>query len=189
MISNGIVVLSGPPCSGKTTAGELLAEERTSSGYGRIHLEVDTLFELLFPESNRNRDDRMHAYDGAHLLARMFVDRGETVVLECTYARRDQRASLLEASAGSSAPPWVVEFFVTPDEAARRFRERHQATDLDEALVRERAEAFPYFDEALRMDSSSGTPEEHAQSIITWLQQGPRPVDQEAWTRTGRGWN
>jgi predicted kinase len=189
MISNGIVVLSGPPCSGKTTAGELLAEERTSSGYGRIHLEVDTLFELLFPESNRNCDDRMHAYDGAHLLARMFVDRGETVVLECTYARRDQRASLLEASAGSSAPPWVVEFFVTPDEAARRFRERHQATDLDEALVRERAEAFPYFDEALRMDSSSGTPEEHAQSIITWLQQGPRPVDQEAWTRTGRGWN
>src|SRR5262245_25639365 len=189
MTSIGIVVLSGPPCSGKTTAGEVLAEERTSSGHGRIHLQVDTLFDLLFPESDRNRDDRMRAYDGAHLLARMFVDRGETVVLECTYARRDQRASLVEALAGSSAPLWVVEFFVTPNEAVNRFRERHQATDLDEVLVRERAEAFPYFDEALRVESSSGTPQKHAQGILTWLQQVPRPVDQEAWTHTGRGWN
>ncbi|MEU7908821.1 AAA family ATPase [Actinoplanes sp. NPDC049118] len=187
--NNGIVLLSGPPCSGKTTAGAALAEKRTSSGNGRIHLEVDTLFGLLFPESDRNREDRMHAYDAAHLLARMFVDRGETVVLECTYARRGQRTSLLKALTDSSAPLWVVEFFVTPDEAVSRFRERHQATDLDEALVRERAEEFPYSDEALRLDSSAGTPEEQAQSIITWLQQGPPPVDREAWTRTGRGWS
>lgn len=189
MASSGIVVLSGPPCSGKSTVGKTLAEVLTTSGHGRIYLEVDTLFELLFPASDRNRDDRLRAYAGAHLLARMFVDGGETVVLECTYARRDQRASLLEALAGSSAPLRVVEFFVTPDEAVSRFRERHQATDLDEALVRERAEAFPYFDDALRIESSSGAPEEHAQSIVTWLRQDPRPVDQDAWTRTGRGWN
>lgn len=189
MASNGIVVLSGPPCSGKTAAGKVLAEKRTSSGHSRIHLEVDTLFELLFPGSDRNRDDRMRTYDAAHLLARMFVNRGEFVFLECTYARRDQRASLLEALACSSAPLWVVEFFVTPDEAVSRFRERRQATDLDETLVRERAAEFPYFDEALRMESSSGTPAEHARSIIAWLQQGPRPVDQDVWTRTGRGWS
>ncbi|MET8093009.1 AAA family ATPase [Micromonospora sp. NPDC005220] len=189
MDSNGIVLLSGPPCSGKTTAGAVLAAEQYSSGHGRIHLEVDTLFDLLFPGSDRNRDDRLRAYDGTHLLARMFVDHEETVVLECTYARRDQRASLLKALAGSSASLRVVEFFVTPEEAVSRFRERHQATDLDEALVRERADAFPYFDEALRLESSAGTPEEHAQSIIRWLQQSPRPVDQEAWARAGRGWS
>ncbi|MEU8328697.1 AAA family ATPase [Micromonospora sp. NPDC048839] len=187
MASNGIVVLSGPPCSGKTTARKVLAQQRASAG--RIHLEVDSLFELLFPESDRNRDDRMHAYAGAHLLARMLVDRAETVVLECTYARRDQRVSLLEALAGSAAPLWVVEFFVTPDEAVSRFRQRHQATDLDEALVRERAEAFPYFAGALRVESSSGTPEHHAQHISTWLRQGPRPVDRDAWVRAGRAWN
>ncbi|MEU8185384.1 AAA family ATPase [Micromonospora sp. NPDC049044] len=186
MTGNGIVVLSGPPCSGKTTARQVLAKERAYSG--RVHLEVDSLFDLLFPESDRNRDDRMHAYAGAHLLARMLVDRGETVLLECTYARRDQRASLVEALAGSAAPLWVVEFLVTPDDAASRFRERHQATDLDEALVRERAEAFRYFDGALRVESSAGTPEEHAQRINTWLRQGPTPVDQDAWVRAGRAW-
>ncbi|MFG1840429.1 AAA family ATPase [Micromonospora sp. NPDC049175] len=187
MASNGIVVLSGPPCSGKTTARKVLARQRATPG--RVHLEVDSLFALLFPDSDRNRDDRMHAYAGAHLLARMLVDGGETVVLECTYARRDQRASLREAFVGSAAPLWVVEFLVTPDEAVRRFRERHQATDLDETLVRERAEAFPYFDGALRVESSSEAPEEHAQRIITWLRQGPRPVDRDAWVRSGRAWN
>ncbi|MBQ1011091.1 AAA family ATPase [Micromonospora sp. M51] len=189
MASSGVVVLSGPPCSGKSTAGRALAEVLTASGHCRIYLEVDALFELLFPESDRNRDDRLRAYAGAHLLARMFVDGGETVVLECTYARGDQRASLVEALAGSAAPLWVVEFFVTPDEAVSRFRGRPQATDLDEALVRERAEAFPYFDDALRMESSSGSPEDHVQSIVTWLRQDPRPVDQDLWARTGRGWS
>jgi predicted kinase len=160
-----------------------------SSRRGRRHLEVDSLFDLLFPASDRNRDDRMRAYDGAHLLARMFVDRGQTVFLECTYARRDQRASLLKALAGSSAPLWTVEFFVTPDEAVTRFRERSQATDLDEVRVRERADAFPYSEQALRVKSSFGTPEEHAWRIITWLQQDPRPVDQDVWVQAGRDWS
>ncbi|MFG2048271.1 AAA family ATPase [Micromonospora sp. NPDC048935] len=188
MTSSGVVVLSGPPCSGKTTAGKVMAGG-LSSGRGRRHLEVDRLFDLLFPESDRNRDDRMRAYDGAHLLARMFVERGETVFLECTYARRDQRTSLLEALAGSSAPLWIVEFFVSPDEAATRFRERCQATDLDEGTVRERAQAFPYSDQALRVDSSLGTPEDHARHITTWLRQGPRPVDQDVWAQAGRDWS
>ncbi|MEU4421103.1 AAA family ATPase [Actinoplanes sp. NPDC024001] len=185
MPSRGVVVLSGPPCSGKSTAGKILA----AAGHGRIHLQVDALFDLLFPDSDRSRDDRMRAYDAAHLLTRMFTDRGETVVLECTYARRDQRASLAAALAGSAAPLLVVEFFVTPGEAVHRFRQRDQATDLDEALVRERAEAFPYCAEALRVDSAAGTPEEHAKSVIAWLEQDPQPVDPQAWTRAGRGWN
>ncbi|MET7670190.1 AAA family ATPase [Micromonospora luteifusca] len=188
MTSNGIVVLSGPPCSGKTTVVRAMTDG-LSSRPGRRHLEVDALFDLLFPASDRNRDDRMRAYDGAHLLARMFVDHGQTVFIECTYARRDQRASLLEALADSPAPLRIVEFFVTPDAAVTRFRERCQATDLDEELVRERAEAFPYFDQALRVDSSFGTAEEQARHILTWLRQDPRPVDRNMWAQAGRDWS
>jgi predicted kinase len=70
-----------------------LAGESTRSG--RILIEVDGLFLLLFPDSDRNRRDRMLAYDGAHALARVLLERGHTPVLECTYARREQRASLI----------------------------------------------------------------------------------------------
>lgn len=48
----------------------------------------------------------------------------------------------------ASSPLWVVEFVVTADEAVRRFRERHEATDLDEAAVRERVDNFSYWDKA-----------------------------------------
>lgn len=154
----------------------------------RTHIEIDILFDVLFPQSARGRDDRMCAYDRAHLLARMFVDRGETAVLECTYARHDQRASLVDALVGSFSPLWVIEFFVTPDEAVGRSRGRSQATDLDDEMVRERAEAFPYSDEAFRVVSSTTDPEDHASAIAAWLKQDPRPVDQESWVQVGRDW-
>ncbi len=51
----------------------------------------------------------MLAYDAAHVLGRLLVERGVTTVLECTYARREQRVSLLEALADKPAAPlWVV---------------------------------------------------------------------------------
>ena len=121
----GVLVLSGPPCSGKSTVGRVLASGASSSRPQRLHIEVDSLFDLLLPRSDRNRDDRMLAYDSAHLLARMFLERGTTAVLECTYARIEQRLSLVDALAGvPAAPLWVVECFVSPEEAVRRFRRR-----------------------------------------------------------------
>ena len=57
-----------------------------------------------------------------------------------------------------AAPLWVVELFVSPDVAVQRFLARQQATDLDDRLVRERAEAFPYSDDALRLTSSAAAP-------------------------------
>jgi predicted kinase len=185
----GVVVLSGPPCSGKSVAAKALADEQSASGRRRQHLAVDSLFDILFPTSDRNREDRMRAYDGAHLLARMFAERGETVVLECTYARRDQRLSLVRALAGSLAPLWVAEFFVTPEEAVRRFRERDQATDLNADLVWQRVEEFAYFRDAFRIESANATPEAHARRIAAWLDQGPQPVDPDSWSDAGIGWS
>jgi predicted kinase len=187
MTGNGIVVLSGPPCSGKSTVARALVTNRLATGRRPVYLEVDALFDLLFPGSDRNRDDRLRAYDGAHLLTRMFVDHGATVVLECTYARREQRASLSRRLAGS--PVWIVEFFVTPDEAVRRFEARNQVTDLDDDLVRERVAEFPYFDGAFRLDSSAGTPEVHAETVAEWLVGSPPPVAQSRWVSSGRGWS
>jgi predicted kinase len=178
-----VLVLSGPPCSGKSSVGRLLSSEA-------CHIEVDALFSFLLPESDRNRQDRLLAYDAAHSLARLLVERGRTVILECTYARREQRASLVEALAGlPEVPLWVVEFVISPDDAVARFRERDQATDLDEGMVRERAEGFPYSDQGLLLKSSASTPEVLAQEVTEWLRHQPQPVQRVAWAEAGRAWD
>jgi predicted kinase len=189
MTDTGVVVLSGPPCSGKTTVARAIAETRAATGRRWRLLEVDSVFDLLFPDSDRNRDDRMRAYDGAHLLARMLIDQGDAVLLECTYARRDQRAGLVKALNGSGALLRVVEFVVSPEEAATRFRARTQITDLDDESLRERVEGFAYCAEAFRVVSAQGTPDDHARSVLAWLGHEPPAVDQDAWVEAGRGWS
>jgi adenylate kinase family enzyme len=163
---HGIVVVAGPPCAGKSSVARLLA--RDSSRSDIVVIEVDTLFSALLPHSDRNRSDRMLAYDAAHAVARVAWARDRTPVLECTYARLEQRASLVMALADiPEAPLWVVELVVTPEEAVERFRGRAQATDLDERLVRERAKAFPYSEDALRIESATAAPGELARQIST----------------------
>ena len=182
-------MLSGPPCSGKSSVGRILAAEPPTSPRRQIYIEVDSLFTLMLPRSDRSRDDRMLAYDAAHLLTRMLLGRGENVVLECTYARREQRASLVKALADlPSAPLQVVELFISPDDAVQRFRLRDQATDLDEQSVRERAEAFPYFDDAYRLTSSTAPPDHLARALSSWWRHSSPPLDRDAWADAGRAW-
>jgi predicted kinase len=186
----GVLVLSGPPCSGKSSVAKILAADSSSSRHRTIHIEVDSLFSLLLPGSDRSRDDRMLAYDAAHRLGRMLLERGVTTVLECTYARREQRVSLLDALADMPAASlWVVEFFISPDDAVQRFGQRQQATDLDEHMVRERAEAFPYFGQALRVMSSAAEPDALARQISVWFRHQPQPVQRDLWAEAGRGWD
>ena len=155
-----------------------------------MHIEVDALFSLLLPGSDRSREDRMLAYDAAHLLARMLLARGRSVSLECTYARVEQRASLLAALADAAgAPLWVVELHVSPDEAVQRFRGRREPTDLDEESLRERVAAFPYSGLGLRLSSSGRTPVVLAGDVAKWLRGRPGSVDKDAWARAGRDWD
>jgi predicted kinase len=185
---NGVLVLAGPPCAGKSSVGRLLASDASRSQ--GIYIEVDSLFSLLLPGSDRNRNDRMLAYDAAHVLARMLFERGMTPILECTYARYEQRASLVKAMADiPAAPLWVVEFYVSPDDAVQRFRRRHQATDLDDQLVRERAETFPYSDQALQLVSSAAAPEDLAEQVTTWMRQPPGSIHRDLWAEAGKGWD
>jgi len=186
----GVLVLAGPPCAGKSAIGRVLARSPVSETDRRwTHLEIDSLFTLLLPESDRNREDRMLAYDAAHLLARMLVDRGQTPILECTYSRLQQRTSLLHAIADiPEVPLWVVEVAVAPDGAVRRFRRRHHATDLDERLVQERARTFPYSHQALRLESAAATPGDLAHQITTWVRLQPQPVERALWAKAGKGW-
>jgi predicted kinase len=188
-VGSGIVVLSGPPCAGKSSVGRLLRRDE-SDRCRRTYVAVDAVFDLLFPDSDRNRGDRMLAYDSAHLLARGLCERGLTPVLECTYARAEQRSSLAAALADMpTVPLWIVEIEVSAAEAVRRFRARDEATDLDEDLLRERVENFPYGDQALRLVSSPDSPPEAlADRIDDWLRGSPEPAQPDLWVAAGRDW-
>jgi len=180
-----VLVLSGPPCAGKSSVGRALmglldADERW------VYLEVDALFLFLTPRSDRNREDRMLAYDAAHALARLLLERGRTPVLECTYSRRQQRTSLLWEMADHASPLWVVEFEVSADDAVSRFHRRRQASDLTEQLVQERAQSFPRYDQALQLSSTATTVQDTARQIVDWLAQPPPAASRSRWAATGK---
>lgn len=150
-----------------------------------VYLEVDALFTLLTPRSDRSREDRMLAYDGAHALACLLLERGRTPVLECTYSRQEQRTSLLREMACHAAPLWVVELDVSAEDAVARFHRRHQASDLTEQLVQERARTFPRYDQALQLSSAAMTMQDTARQIADWLAQPPAAIDGSRWAATG----
>jgi predicted kinase len=181
----GVLVLAGPPCSGKSSVGRVLSAVLT--GGRSVYIEVDALFSLLLPESDRNRRDRMLGYDTAHSVARTVFGAGLMPVLECTYSRLDQRASLGTAFEDIPALPlWVVEFHVSPEEAVQRFRRRYEPSDLDEHLVHERAETFPYSDQAFHVRSSTAVPHDVARQIAAWLAERPEPIPVDVWARAGK---
>jgi predicted kinase len=188
MMENGVLVLTGPPCSGKSSVGRLLSADRSQRR--RTYIEIDSLSWLLVRDSDRNRRDRMLAYDAAHAVARVLLERGQTVVLECTYSRLEQRLSLARALSDiPGAPVWIVELFVSPQEAVARFRRRDQATDLNEQLLSERVDAFPYFHQALRLASSKAEPQDLSTEIETWLEDQPASIQTDAWVQAGREWD
>ena len=99
-------MLSGPPCSGKSEIAKALA---TGS---LVHIEIDEVFNLLLPNSDRNPNDRMLAYKAGGLLARLVFETERMPVIECTYAWQHRRASLVEAFADArTAPLWIVEVY------------------------------------------------------------------------------
>lgn len=187
MLGAFVLVLAGPPCAGKSTVGRLVAKQLPDQAVSFV--QVDTLFDLLFPESDRGRDDRLLAYDAAHSLVRTLLQHHRSCLLECTYARRDQRASLSRALAGFAAPPLhLVELRVSADDALARFGSRRDATDLDEVTLRERVENYPYWTGAQQLPSGSGTPEALAQRTVSLLAQSALAVDARDWTDAGRAW-
>jgi predicted kinase len=48
----------------------------------------------------------MLAYDAAHAMARSLIEHGRVPILECTYSRRRQRASLADALR-TPLPVWL----------------------------------------------------------------------------------
>jgi predicted kinase len=156
-----VMVLAGPPCSGKSTAGAWLAT--TLPG---IHLHVDAILTAIMPRSDRCLRDRRLAYEIAARSIKPVLDRGLSAVLDCTYSRKEYRQQVVD-HVPSDVPLVVIEFLVSVDVALERFRNRkvHHAIDLTPAIVAEKVAAYPYGAGAVTMNGETSGDEIRARIL------------------------
>ena len=108
-----VVVLAGPPCSGKSTAGAWLA-----AALPGIHLHVDAILTAIIPVSDRRLEDRRLAYEIAARATKPALDRGLSAVLDCTYSRKEYREQVV-----SNVPADVRLVGITRDPRAPKVSE------------------------------------------------------------------
>ncbi len=174
-----LVVVSGPPCSGKST----LAREIGQSLDFTV-LDVDEVRRLVLPRSQQAVQDRNIAYRCMHFTVAKMVEAGlRRAVLAATYARREPREWLSSMASEIKASVHVIGCRVNAETAAARFRQRgpgHPAVDLDEARVRFLAMEHDYF--GVEVVETDAPIEQCIRQALTYLSIGP-PVDLTAWAR------
>jgi len=173
-----VVVLAGPPCSGKSTAAAWLAA--TLPG---IHLQVDAVLTAILPGSDRCLEDRRLAYEIVARAIQPVLDRHQSVVLDCTYSRKEYRRQVV-SHVPADVPLIVLEFHVSVETALQRFgnRKAHHAIDLTPAIVAEKVRTYPYGSGTSAIRSESSTTEIRAQ-IRHSLASGT--LDPEKWIGAG----
>jgi predicted kinase len=153
-----VIAFTGPPCAGKSTIAAAVARRLNVP-----HLSMDATRRRLLPGAAHSRDDRAVAYRAMQWAAEMLRD----VVLDAPYGHEEDRAGLDRLRAV------IVECRVSPDSAARRFRERGpdpEQPDLTEDEVRRRAEDWQYRGGALVLDTDALTAEEAVARVLSGLE-------------------
>ena len=146
-----IVVFSGPPCSGKSLLGGLVATSRNFT-----HLEMDAIRLRLLPGASHTREDRRIAYRAMHLMAETLALRGESVIVNAGYSHAADRREIEEVASLVRTSLHLVEFTVTPQVAVERSRQRkvsHPGLDLTDERVADLVRGFPFFRGGLVVDS------------------------------------
>ena len=136
-----LLVLAGPPCSGKSSLAESI-QVRLEFHW----LQVDQILSKLMPDSSRNKSDRDVAYRAMHLLAENLLRCTSSVILDATYGSSEHRKAVEALVVDLAIPLYLVECRVSPDTAVARFRARpnHPALDLSEQRVRDLAHRYRY---------------------------------------------
>src|ERR1700754_994514 len=96
-----LVILCGPPCTGKSTIGAELQRRLEFT-----HLDVDELRQQLLPDSDQRIEDRDIAYRKMHWFAEKLLQAGKSVIVNATYNRavhRRELAAILKTVLGRAA--------------------------------------------------------------------------------------
>jgi predicted kinase len=182
-----VVVICGPPCSGKSTIAESIAPD-VSARY--VRFEMDQIQRDLATGSV-SPDARRQAYEHMHSLAAQSLREGaRAVVLDATYQPHDQRRAVQALAARFGARVLVFECKIAAEEAVRRFLSRpdcHPATDLYPQRVRDLAIEYPPSPATAVVHLIAGSEgrkrevEKHRERILRCLAQPEYDPDPTAW--------
>jgi len=153
MKATRIIVLAGPPCSGKSQLAGLLAQE-----LGIVHLAMDDFRKRLMPDSDHREEHRQIAYRAMHMAAGLLLERGFDVIIDATYIRTVHREELGQVALRAGSSIFLIECHVVPEEAAARFRSRgkgHAGIDLTEEIVSKLASNYPYCRKGLALETGA----------------------------------
>lgn len=177
-----ILVLSGPPASGKSLAGDLLATHT-----GAAHLEMDEFRVRLLPEAPHTRETRIVAYRAMLYAGQLLAARGHDVILNASYAHDSDRVQVEQAAVAGAWPLFLVEFRVPAGIAIERCRARravHPGADLTDERVLELVTRFPYTHAGIVVDGTA-PPETILARIQAYLA-ARRPLAPGAWINSNR---
>lgn len=125
-----LVVLAGPPLTGKSTLGKMLAKKSNFT-----LLDIDEVRQKLFPGDKRLSEDEerniMRAcYQKNHELAKEFLLQGDPVILVATYSRDYSRAVLKELTTSTNSPFKFFLFDAPEKEIKIRLNQRKKNKNL-----------------------------------------------------------
>jgi predicted kinase len=179
-----LLIIAGPPCSGKSTLAAALA-----TALGFEWLQTDVILSALIPGSDRRKSDRDIAYRATLLLAGHLLRCSRPVLLDATYGSTEHRQAVEACAAAAGVSLHLVQCRISPQTAVARFKERgdHPATDLDEDRVRDLAERYRYFEPALIL--SAETPAAEAIRRVTdHLERGAPVPSDGSWSKQAVGY-
>jgi predicted kinase len=163
-----LIVLAGPPCSGKSTVAEELARRLDIP-----HLSMDATRRRILPGAAHTRADREVAYRAMHFAAELLLRNGGRAILDAPYGHAEDRAELSRIVDASRARLCLVEFRVSPETAVRRLRQRGpdpERPDLTGAIVAQAARDYPYTDSGLVIDTDTIDPAHSVQLICDYIE-------------------
>lgn len=164
-----LIVLAGPPCSGKSTVAEELSRR-----LGVPALSMDGVRRRILPGAEHTRADREAAYRAMHLAAECALRAGGSILLDAPYGHEEDRRDLALAEEAGGGRLLLAEFRVSPETAVERLRRRGpdaERPDLTEAIVAQAAREYPYRGSGLLLDSDAMGAEEATGRLLTWILQ------------------
>ena len=152
-----IVVLCGPPCSGKSAVAESLVRDHPEFE-AFAHVEMDQVRLAFIPESH-TPEDRNLAYEKMHDLAAEALLHGRPgAILVATYQPTQHRRAVQVLADSLSATLLVFECKAHADDAVKRFNARpatHAAVDLSAEKVWDLAQDFVFSAGTVLLDTSA----------------------------------